>query len=355
MRALLLCSNNYLGLANHPALAAAAARAARDAAASAPAHRASISGSLAIHRDLETRLARFKHTESAVLFPTGYHANIGADHRRSSERRRRLQRPPEPREHHRRLPPLRRRACTSIRTATRARSTTSSPATRRGAGWSSPTPSSAWTATTPRSAKSRAVAARHDAMLMVDEAHATGVEGPTGAGLVEAPRHRRRRDRPDGNARQGARRPPARSSPAAGRSIELLVNRARSLIYTTALPPPVVAAVDAALDIVEREPERRAAPRRALRDAPRAPARARLRDPAGRGPDHPRDRRQRASARARLVARVSSSAASSCKRSARRRCPTAPPALRVDADGDPQRRGRGARRRLLQPPLARLA
>jgi 8-amino-7-oxononanoate synthase len=40
--------------------------------------------------------------------------------------------------------------------------------------------------------------------------------------------------------------------------IDLLVNRARSFIYTTALPPPVTAAVDAALDVVAREPERRA-------------------------------------------------------------------------------------------------
>jgi 8-amino-7-oxononanoate synthase len=45
---------------------------------------------------------------------------------------------------------------------------------------------------------------------------------------------------------------------AGGRAlVDLLVNRARSFVYTTALPPPVVAAVDAALDLVEREPERR--------------------------------------------------------------------------------------------------
>jgi len=76
-RVLLLCSNDYLGLAGHPALAEAAARAAREWGVGAGASRL-VSGSLRIHDELETRLARLKHTEAALLFPSGYHANIGA-------------------------------------------------------------------------------------------------------------------------------------------------------------------------------------------------------------------------------------------------------------------------------------
>ena len=104
--------------------------------------------------------------------------------------------------------------------------------------------------------------------------------------------------------------------------VELLVNRARSLIYTTALPPPVVAAVDAALDVVAREPERRARLATLAATLRARLARARLRDPAGRGSDHPGDRPAAASARSPGRAGCSS-AASSCRRSARRPFPTA--------------------------------
>ena len=55
--------------------------------------------------------------------------------------------------------------------------------------------------------------------------------------------------------------------------IDFLVNRARTFIFTTALPPPVVAAAGAALTIVEREPERRSAVRRARAAPARRPAR----------------------------------------------------------------------------------
>ncbi len=75
-RALLLCSNNYLGLAAHPALAEAAARAAREYGVGAGSSRL-ISGSLPLHAALEERLAALKGAAAALLFPTGYHANIG--------------------------------------------------------------------------------------------------------------------------------------------------------------------------------------------------------------------------------------------------------------------------------------
>src|SRR4029077_12083398 len=74
---LLLCSNNYLGLADHPRLRRAAADAALNLGTSAGASRL-ISGSMSIHADLESRLAEFEGTEAALLFGSGYLANTGA-------------------------------------------------------------------------------------------------------------------------------------------------------------------------------------------------------------------------------------------------------------------------------------
>ena len=73
---LLLCSNNYLGLADHPSIREAAAEAARRWGVGAGASRL-VSGSMTIHRRLEERLATFKGTESCVLFGSGYLANLG--------------------------------------------------------------------------------------------------------------------------------------------------------------------------------------------------------------------------------------------------------------------------------------
>ncbi len=73
---LLLCSNNYLGLATHPALKKAAQEAIALWGCGAGASRL-ISGTLELHRELEGRLAAFKHTEAALIFPSGYHANLG--------------------------------------------------------------------------------------------------------------------------------------------------------------------------------------------------------------------------------------------------------------------------------------
>jgi 7-keto-8-aminopelargonate synthetase-like enzyme len=74
---LLLCSNNYLGLADHPRLRRAAADAAMELGTGAGASRL-ISGSMSIHSELEARLSEFKGTEAALLFGSGYLANTGA-------------------------------------------------------------------------------------------------------------------------------------------------------------------------------------------------------------------------------------------------------------------------------------
>src|SRR5581483_6083780 len=73
---LLLSSNNYLGIANHPALKRAAQQAVEEFGCSAGASRL-ISGHMTLHQRLETRLAAFKRAEAALVFPSGYHANVG--------------------------------------------------------------------------------------------------------------------------------------------------------------------------------------------------------------------------------------------------------------------------------------
>ncbi len=73
---LLLCSNNYLGLADHPRVREAAAEAAMRYGAGAGASRL-VSGTMRIHRRLEERLAEFTRSEAALLFGSGYLANTG--------------------------------------------------------------------------------------------------------------------------------------------------------------------------------------------------------------------------------------------------------------------------------------
>src|SRR2546421_12807471 len=73
---LLLCSNNYLGLADHPRVRQAAADAAMRWGVGAGAARL-ISGTVTSHRRLEERLADFKKAEACLLFGSGFLANVG--------------------------------------------------------------------------------------------------------------------------------------------------------------------------------------------------------------------------------------------------------------------------------------
>jgi glycine C-acetyltransferase/8-amino-7-oxononanoate synthase len=73
---LLLCSNNYLGLADHPRVREAAAEAAMRWGVGAGASRL-VSGTMTIHRRLEERLAAFERSQACLLFGSGYLANVG--------------------------------------------------------------------------------------------------------------------------------------------------------------------------------------------------------------------------------------------------------------------------------------
>ncbi|MGA9533486.1 MAG: glycine C-acetyltransferase [Anaerolineales bacterium] len=71
------CSNNYLGLANHPRLAQAAKRAIDEYGVGPGAVR-TIAGTMELHKELERRLAAFKGVQAAITFQSGFNANLGA-------------------------------------------------------------------------------------------------------------------------------------------------------------------------------------------------------------------------------------------------------------------------------------
>ena len=86
-----------------------------------------IVGNLSPHRALEARIARWKRTESALLFNSGYQANVGVISALARARRRRLLRRAQPRQHHRRLPAVARARRRLSATATSTRCDDRSP------------------------------------------------------------------------------------------------------------------------------------------------------------------------------------------------------------------------------------
>jgi len=108
------------------------------------------------------------------------------------------------------------------------------------------------------------LAERHDALVIVDEAHATGLFGARGAGRVE---ELGLRERVLATVHTGGKALGSSGAWVAGSSElrELLVNRARPFVFTTAPLPVLCAALHAGLDLVDREPERRDEVRRKSR------------------------------------------------------------------------------------------
>jgi len=265
-RALALCSNNYLGLATHPALAEAAAKALVEHGVGAGASRL-ISGSMRLHHRLEDELCVLKGSEAALLFGSGYQANVGAitalvrqgDAVFSDELNHasiidgcRLSRAKIVVYPHRDMQALEERL---QRTPARRRLIVTDSVFSMD-GDSAPL------------LQICDLAERYDAMVMVDEAHATGCLGEHGGGLVEALGLQKRVTIQMGTL--GKALGCFGAFVAARRSVvDLLVNLARSFIYTTALPPAIAAAALAAVDIVRNQPERRtqlAANARCLQD-----------------------------------------------------------------------------------------
>ena len=99
-----------------------------------------------------------------------------------------------------------------------------------------------------------ALAARYDAWLIVDEAHATGIFGPTGRGLTEGFPHDHLVTLHTGGKALGVA---GGLICAAAEIIDYLVNRARPFIYSTAPLPLQAALLQRAMQLIDEEPERR--------------------------------------------------------------------------------------------------
>ncbi|MEX2554479.1 MAG: 8-amino-7-oxononanoate synthase [Actinomycetota bacterium] len=253
-RMILLASNNYLGLATHPQVVEAAAEAARRWGAGTGSARL-ISGGMRLHDELEERLAAFKRAGSALLFSSGYLANLGTisalvsrgdaifsdelnhasiiDGARLSHADVHVYRHADP-EH----------LATLLREhGARRRSLVVTDTVFSMDGDVAPLPEIV------------EVCERAGAILMVDEAHATGVVGPGGRGTVA---HFGLEGRVPVVMGTISKALGSAGGYIAGSSdlIAYLRNRARAFIFDTAPTPPTVAAATAALAVLEHEPER---------------------------------------------------------------------------------------------------
>ncbi len=250
---LLLCSNDYLGLAADDRVREAAAEAALRWGAGAGASRL-ISGNMQPHRELETRLAAFKGYERALLFGSGYLANMGTiaalagpgETVFSDELNHasiidgcRLARAETIVYRHNDVEHLE----SLLREAAGTPSLIVTDGVFSMDGDVAPLP------------ELLELARRHGARLMVDEAHATGALGPGGRGAVAAAGLSGEVDVIVGTLGKALGSYGAYVC-ASTETVDYLVNRARPFIFSTAPPPPAVGAARAALGVLEAEPER---------------------------------------------------------------------------------------------------
>ncbi|HLE80406.1 MAG TPA: 8-amino-7-oxononanoate synthase [Dehalococcoidia bacterium] len=253
-RVLNLCSNNYLGLAGHPAVIEAGARAMAEWGCSSGASR-SICGNMAVHELLERRIAALKGTESALLYTSGYTANLGIisalvgkeDYVFSDELNHaslidgcRLSQAKVTVFPHSDLDQLEqalRRTCERF------------PGGRRLIVVDGVFSMDGDLAPVTEIA---GLAEKFDSLLMVDEAHATGVLGPGGRGLVASLGLEKRVPVLMGTLSKALG---SFGGFAAGNRelTEFLVNTSRSFIFTTGLPPASAACALAALDVLEQD------------------------------------------------------------------------------------------------------
>lgn len=249
------CSNNYLGLANDPRLKEAAIEAVKIYGAGSASSRL-VCGTLSLHKKLEEKIASFKKSQAALVFNSGYSANLGIissladkDSIVFSDRLNHasivdaiiLSRAKLIRYNH--------NSSAHLKELLEKYSSFKSKFIVTDSVFSMDGDIA------PLKEISN-LARSFQATLIVDEAHATGVLGPTGGGLVQE-----LGIYADIDVQMGTLSKAAGSFGAfvcADKDlIDYLVNTSRPFIYTTSLPPAVLAASLKAIEIIEAEPQRR--------------------------------------------------------------------------------------------------
>ena len=250
-----LASNNYLGLANHSRLNEAASKAALEFGAGTGSVR-TIAGQLTMHRELERRFADFKHAEDALMFQSGFTSNAGTvaailekkdvivsdqlNHASIIDGAR-LSRAEIKVFPHK-----------DVEAADKLLEETAGPGRRQLLITDGVFSMDGDIAPLPGLVE---VAERRGAIMMVDDAHASGVLGTGGAGTVD---HFGLHGRVDVQVGTLSKAIGVLGGFIAGprHLIEWLQNRGRPYLFSTSAPPAVVAACLAALDVIRDEPER---------------------------------------------------------------------------------------------------
>jgi glycine C-acetyltransferase len=251
-----LCANNYLGLANHPAVVEAA-HAALDRWGYGMASVRFICGTQSLHRTLEQHLAAFLGTDDTILFSSCFDANGGLFEALLTDEDAVIS---DALNHASIIDGIRLCKAQRLRFANgdmdelEARLTEAAGARRRLIATDGVFSMDGYLAKLDQICD---LADRHDALVMVDDSHAVGVVGPGGRGT---PEHHGVMDRIDvltgtlGKAVGGAS-----GGYVAGRAeiVELLRQRSRPYLFSNSLAPPVVAASLAALDLIQHSHELR--------------------------------------------------------------------------------------------------
>ena len=252
---LLLASNNYLGLSTDPRVVSAAAAALSHYGTGSGGSRL-VSGSSDLHAELEEKIARFKSTEAAILFSSGYLANVGTiaalvgegDTVFSDELN-----------HASIIDGCRlSRATVEVYPHLDTDSLRQMVSRSRGGGKKLIVTDTVFSmdGDLTNLGEICSISERYGCMLMVDEAHAMGVLGEKGSGATEHFGVERRVPVVMGTLSKAVGS--VGGYVAGSRSlIDFIRNRVRSYIFDTSLPAASLAASIEAIEIIESEPERR--------------------------------------------------------------------------------------------------
>jgi 8-amino-7-oxononanoate synthase len=254
-RVLCLCSNNYLGLADHPGIATAAAAATADYGFGACASR-HITGNMAAHVAAERRIASLVGQPRALFFATGYGANVGSIQALATAETLVL----SDELNHASLIDGCKLGRGSVRIyrhndASHVEELLGAERHRFAAALVVTESMFSMDGDTAPVAALRAICDRYQSALIVDEAHALGVLGPKGRGLCAL-----EGVAPDLMTGTFGKAFGASGAFVAGASatVHWIENRARPYVFSTAPSPSLPAAVLAALDLVEAADQRRA-------------------------------------------------------------------------------------------------